>query len=82
MIGFLGETWLMLIFCTASKTPVVSPIVGSLWLAATLSPLLGLFVLAKRKWESIYVYSIGFTLFVFWLIQFLVEVRVTYCDAL
>ena len=82
MIGFLGETWAKLIFCVGSGIPFLMPLLGVSWLLATLSPLLGIFAIMKKRWLTQYLYSVAFTLLVFWLIQFLLEVRVTYCDSL
>ena len=82
MIGFLGEAWGTLIFCVCSSVPLVMPVLGIGWFLATLSPLLGIFALSKGRWVSQYLWSVAFSLFVFWLIQFLIEIRVTYCDSL
>lgn len=80
--GILGEFWLRLIFCTATETEFIGYFLSALWLAATLTPIVGILAVARGKFQNTYLLSLAFTLFVFWLIQFLVEIRVTWCDSL
>jgi hypothetical protein len=80
-IGFLGETWAMLLFCMASKIDVLSWALLGLWLVSTLSPIVGIVALWRDRFWTAYLYLIALTLFVLWLNQFLLEIRVIYCDA-
>ena len=81
-IGILGEAWLRALFCFASRIDAVALIMLGFWLIATLSPLLGLLALWNEKFWNAYVSLAALTFFILWLSQFLVEMRVTYCDSL
>lgn len=80
--GILGEFWLRLVFCTATKFELVGYFLALLWIFATLTPIIGILTVARQKFQDIYLLSVALTLFVFWLIQFLIEIRVTWCDSL
>ena len=81
-IGFLGEIWIRIPFCTGSEIGAVSWFLAGLWFVSTLSPVLGFLALWRDQFLNAYVFSVALTLGTVWLAQFLVEVRVMYCDSL
>ena len=81
-IGFLGESWLRLLFCTVTSIGIVHYLLAALWIASTVSPVLGIVAFVKQKWINPYIGSVGLTLFTFWLVQYLLEINVLSCDSL
>ncbi|MBA3510329.1 hypothetical protein [Sphingomonas sp.] len=79
-MGLFGEGWIMLGLCMGSKVPALPIVVGLMWLAATISPVVGLVSIWKRRVQSLYLGLVALTLLTIWLVGFLVELRVSYCD--
>ncbi len=81
-IGLLGEFWIKIPFCTAARFEPVGFCLIAMWIASTVSPLLGIFSAIKQRFLNQYLMSVALTLFTYWLIKFLTEIRVTTCDSL
>jgi hypothetical protein len=80
-IGLLGEFWIMILFCSASRVAGLSLGLLALWLVATLSPIVGFVAVWRDRLWTVYLGLVALTLFVIWLRQFLDEVGLVYCDA-
>lgn len=81
-IGLLGEFWIRLPLCTGTRFEPIDFCLIAMWIASTLAPLLGILSAVKQRFLNQYLMSVALTLFTYWLIQFLVEMRVTTCDSL
>lgn len=79
-LGFLGEHWIMLMFCTASDYAPLSWMAGIAWLLSTVSPLIGLGAIKHADLRHWYLLSIALTLVTAWFFSFMLEERIFRCD--
>jgi hypothetical protein len=80
--GVLSQTWLMVPFCMWTSSQVLQLPGGIIWLALTLSPLLGLAAVKLKQLRKVYAGCAIATPLFFVLVMSLNAFEITSCDAL
>ena len=80
-LGLLNEFWILIPFCSGSKFIPLTWMILIVWLAGTISPLLGMIVLWKDRLISLYVISVALTIALVAAVSFLGRQNILWCDA-